>query len=100
MTKPLTEDDLATALNELNQDLTEPWVLLDGKLHKTFVLTDFISAFGFMTGVAMEAEKVNHHPDWFNSYKTVKIDLTTHEAGGISEKDFALARAIEKRLNA
>ena len=72
------------------------WELIDNKLHKQFEFKNFIQAFGFMTQVAMIAEKSDHHPEWFNVYKTVKVDLTTHEADGITERDFALAIAMDK----
>ena len=72
------------------------WVLIDNKLHKQFEFKNFIQAFGFMTQVAMIAEKSDHHPEWFNVYKTVKVDLTTHEADGITERDFTLAIAMDK----
>ena len=72
------------------------WELIDNKLHKQFEFKNFIQAFGFMTQVAMIAEKSDHHPEWFNVYKTVKVDLTTHEADGITERDFTLAIAMDK----
>jgi 4a-hydroxytetrahydrobiopterin dehydratase len=70
--------------------------LKDGKLNKTFVFTSFVDAFGFMTRVALHAEKLNHHPEWFNVYNRVEIDLTTHEAGGLTVRDFNLATAIDE----
>lgn len=72
------------------------WQLTDNKLHKQFEFKNFIQAFGFMTQVALIAEKSDHHPEWFNVYKTVKVDLTTHEADGITERDFVLAIAMDK----
>ncbi len=88
------------ALELLNAPLPEAdaWALRDGKLHKVFVFADFIEAFGFMSRVALLAEKMNHHPEWSNVYKQVRVDLTTHEAGGISERDFRLASAMEALL--
>ncbi|ORU90875.1 MAG: hypothetical protein A6F71_07905 [Cycloclasticus sp. symbiont of Poecilosclerida sp. M] len=71
------------------------WSLLDGKLHREFIFNNFIEAFGFMTKAAILAEKSNHHPEWFNVYKKVVVDLTTHEAGGITERDFNLAKEME-----
>ncbi len=62
---------------------------------REFVFPDFVRAFAFMTQVALEAEKRNHHPDWSNVYNRVTIALTTHDAGGLTERDFALARAID-----
>jgi 4a-hydroxytetrahydrobiopterin dehydratase len=67
------------------------WSLENGKLHRVFEFDDFVSAFGFMTRLALVAEAQNHHPEWSNVYKRVVVDLTTHDAGGISEKDFDLA---------
>lgn len=70
------------------------WSLNDDKLHREFIFSDFVSAFGFMSQVALIAERANHHPEWSNVYKKVSINLTTHEAGGISNKDFTLANEI------
>lgn len=63
---------------------------------RRFSFTDFVEAFGFMSEVALEAEKMNHHPEWTNVYRHVDIRLTTHDAGGLTELDIALARAIER----
>lgn len=71
------------------------WQVVNGKLHREYKFTDFVHAFGFMTQAALIAESMNHHPEWFNVYHTVRIDLTTHDAGGISNKDFELARKLE-----
>lgn len=65
-------------------------------LTKTFVFDDFAHAFGWMTKVAIWAEKMGHHPDWSNSYKTVKVTLTTHDAGGLTAKDIELARKMDE----
>ena len=62
---------------------------------KTFVFKDFNQAFGFMTRSALVAEKMDHHPEWFNVYRTVEVTLSTHDAGGLTEKDIALAKAME-----
>ena len=72
------------------------WEIKDDKLHQQFVFKDFIQAFGFMTQVAIIAERDNHHPEWSNVYKTVVVDLTTHEAGGITQRDFDLALAMDE----
>ena len=82
-------------LGKLNKDNKQPWRVVDDKLHKEFVFADFIEAFGFMTRCAIIAEKMNHHPEWFNVYKKVSVDLVTHEAGGLTELDFELAESIE-----
>ena len=70
------------------------WELGDDVLYRQFSFDDFVAAFGFMTRVALLAERANHHPEWRNVYNRVEIALTTHDAGGITEKDFALAREI------
>lgn len=75
------------------------WEVVDEKLQKTFIFKNFIEAFGFMTQAAIISEKTNHHPEWFNVYKTVKVDLTTHEVDGISQRDFDLAVAMDKIAN-
>ena len=62
---------------------------------KKFVFKDFNEAFGFMTRVALTAEKMDHHPEWFNVYKTVEVTLSTHDAGGVTEKDVALAKLMD-----
>ena len=72
------------------------WSIQNDKLHRELVFADFAAAFGFMTQVALFAEKHDHHPEWFNVYNKVRVDLTTHDAGGISAKDFALARYIDE----
>ena len=74
------------------------WVLKDEKLHRVLNFADFVEAFGFMTQVALMAERINHHPEWCNVYKTVAISLTTHEAGGLTQKDLDLAQAINRLL--
>jgi 4a-hydroxytetrahydrobiopterin dehydratase len=82
-------------LEALNAASQVPWGLCQGKLNKEFHFKDFVTAFGFMTRVALVAEAMDHHPEWFNVYSTVRVDLATHDAGGITELDFALARRIE-----
>jgi len=72
------------------------WCIEAGKLHREFRFGDFNEAFAFMTRVAMVAEQLGHHPEWFNVYSSVRVDLTTHDAGGVSELDFELAA----RMNA
>lgn len=70
------------------------WDIVDGKLHKTFTFSSFVTAFGFMSSVALLAEAMGHHPEWSNVYNRVTIALTTHDAGGISSLDFTLAQKI------
>ena len=72
------------------------WSIKDGKLHQVFTLSDFTQAFGFMAQVAIVAEKMNHHPEWSNVYKTVSIDLMTHSEGRITELDVTLATQISQ----
>jgi len=96
MVEKCDKSQIQKSLAELNNVATSPWEVKNGKLCKAFVFTDFASAFGFMSSVAIYAEKQNHHPEWFNVYNRVSIALTTHEAGGISQRDFDLAHLIEK----
>ena len=70
------------------------WSVGNGKLHKEFTFKSFIEAFGFMTTAALHIEKMNHHPEWFNVYNKVKVDLVTHDAGGITQNDIDLARTL------
>jgi 4a-hydroxytetrahydrobiopterin dehydratase len=72
------------------------WSLVNGKLHRAFECKDFISAFGNMTRVALVAESMNHHPEWFNVWNKVIIDLNTHSVSGISDYDFKLAEKINE----
>ncbi len=71
------------------------WELAGGKLHREFKFGDFVEAFGFMSRVALAAERMDHHPEWFNVYNRVSIDLTTHDCDGISDRDFELAGKID-----
>ncbi len=87
--RKLSPTEVETALSSLSG-----WTLQNGKLHKEFKFKTFVEAFGFMTQIALVAESKNHHPDWCNAYNRVKIDLTTHESGGISERDLDLAGRI------
>lgn len=84
-------------LGKLNENLKRnTWTIENDKLHKEFIFSNFIEAFGFMTRVAIIAESMNHHPEWFNVYKKVVIDLITHEADGLTERDFQLAARLEQ----
>jgi 4a-hydroxytetrahydrobiopterin dehydratase len=71
------------------------WTVKDGKLHRELTFPDFTQAFAFMTDVAREADALDHHPEWFNVYNRVVIDLATHDAAGITTLDFELARRAE-----
>jgi len=87
----LRDEEIAAKLAEV-----PGWSLRDGKLHRELVFADFTAAFGFMARVALHAERRDHHPEWSNVYNRVSIDLTTHDAGGISERDFELARVVNE----
>ena len=89
--RKLTDSEIQAKLAKLSG-----WKIKNGKLHKTFQFDSFIDAFAFMTKVAIAAEKLNHHPEWFNVYNKVTVDLTTHDLGGISTFDFELATTMEK----
>ena len=78
---------------ELQTGLSE-WSVKNDKLHKEFKFDNFNQAFGFMTRAAMEIEKMNHHPEWFNVYNRITVELTTHDAGGITKNDVNLARIL------
>ena len=85
----LSETEITEELKKL-----EGWNIIDNKLHKEFQFDSFNQAFGFMTRAAMEIEKMNHHPEWFNVYNRITVDLTTHDAGGITNNDVNLARTL------
>ncbi|XP_067876510.1 pterin-4-alpha-carbinolamine dehydratase isoform X1 [Heterodontus francisci] len=76
------------------------WAEVEGRdaIYKEFVFKNFNQAFGFMTRVALQAEKMDHHPEWFNVYNKVHITLSTHECGGLSERDIKLATFTEEAL--
>ncbi|MDH3314085.1 MAG: 4a-hydroxytetrahydrobiopterin dehydratase [Nitrosopumilus sp.] len=85
----LSKDDIDEELKGL-----PGWMVVNEKLHKEFQFENFNQAFGFMTRAAMEIEKMNHHPEWFNVYNRITIELTTHDAGGITKNDVSLARIL------
>ena len=87
----LIRDMLDAALKE-----RPDWKLAGDAIERRFVFRDFSEAFAFMTRVAMAAEKMDHHPEWSNVYKTVDVRLSTHDAGGLTELDFDLARRIDR----
>jgi len=70
------------------------WSVVNGKLHKDYVFDDFVEAMGFMTRAAIHIEKMNHHPEWFNVYNKISVDLVTHDAGGITQNDIILAKTL------
>jgi 4a-hydroxytetrahydrobiopterin dehydratase len=89
--KPLTQNELSNALAGLKD-----WQIIDGKLHRDLKFKSFVEAFGFMSSIAIVAESQGHHPEWFNVYNRVTIDLVTHDAGGITNKDTELASIINE----
>jgi len=93
MPQKLTAEARKSALAKLNG-----WSDVPGRdaIARKFVFKDFNQAFGFMTRAALVAEKMDHHPEWFNVYKTVEVTLSTHDAGGLTDKDIALAQAMDK----
>ena len=90
-TKKLPAASIARKLKSL-----PGWTHAHGTLHRQYTFVDFSEAFGFMARAALAAEKMNHHPDWSNGYNKVKVDLSTHDAGGITNLDFRLAEAMER----
>ncbi|MEX0283882.1 MAG: 4a-hydroxytetrahydrobiopterin dehydratase [Paracoccaceae bacterium] len=99
MTDKLTEAERAEGLTPLMEN---GWSMVEGRdaIAKTFVFTNFVTAFQWMTGVAIWAEKWNHHPEWSNVYKTVDVTLSTHDAGGLTELDVKLARKMDAMAEA
>ena len=85
----LSELEIEEELKQLSE-----WSVKNDKLHKEFKFDNFNQAFGFMTRAAMEIEKMNHHPEWFNVYNRITVELTTHDAGGITKNDVNLARIL------
>jgi 4a-hydroxytetrahydrobiopterin dehydratase len=97
MGERLTDSALDGRLATLNATGSGDWSVYDkGKLAKTFHFADFVQAFAFMTYCALVAERLNHHPEWFNVYATVRVALTTHDAHGITALDFELAREMDR----
>ena len=90
-TSKLSESDITSRLEKL-----VGWHVDNGKLYREFVFKDFVEAFGFMTRAAFAVEKINHHPEWSNTYNKVRIHLVTHEVGGLSASDFALAQRLNE----
>ena len=86
----LSNEEIQAALADL-----PGWSVVDGKLHREYQFADFVHAFGFMATAAIAIEAMGHHPEWFNVYHRVRIDLTTHDAGGITANDTELASKLE-----
>ncbi|CAD5272297.1 putative pterin-4-alpha-carbinolamine dehydratase [Alteromonas sp. 38] len=97
MSTLLTREEIQVNLETLNEGLeeNERWALNDNAIEKTFTFKSFIRAFGWMSQIAIWAEKLKHHPEWFNVYNRVEVKLTTHDVGGLSELDFKLATKME-----
>jgi len=96
MAKPLQPDEITRAVTVLNAQAGKvSWKVKDSKLCKMFVFDNFIDAFSWMTQCAIWAEKLDHHPEWCNVYKRVDVNLITHDAGGLTELDFSLARKMD-----
>jgi 4a-hydroxytetrahydrobiopterin dehydratase len=91
--KQLNDTEIEAGLAEL-----AGWEVRDGKLHRHFEFGSFVEAFGFMASAALVAEKMDHHPEWSNVYNQVDVELSTHDAGGVTEFDFELARAMNGLL--
>jgi 4a-hydroxytetrahydrobiopterin dehydratase len=89
--KKLSEAEITALLPKL-----QGWSVVNGKLHREFACKDFVTAFGNMTRAALVAEKMDHHPEWFNVWNKVVIDLTTHSVKGISDYDFKLAEKLNE----
>lgn len=87
----MTSEEIEQRLRNL-----EGWSKSGEKLRRRFEFEDFVTAFGWMASVALVAERMNHHPDWKNVYRTVEVELWTHDAGGLTDNDFELARAMNR----
>src|SRR5512134_2946943 len=93
MSRPvkLTDDELRAEMSKLPE-----WTLEGKKLHREYLFTDFVTAFGFMASAALVAQSMDHHPEWFNVWNKVRVDLTTHDAGGITSLDVKLAQTMDE----
>jgi 4a-hydroxytetrahydrobiopterin dehydratase len=87
----LSEKEVSAELRKLTG-----WKVINGNLHRVFEFKDFSAAFGFMARAALAAEKMDHHPDWSNSWNKVTVDLCTHSAGGLTKNDFELAAKMQQ----
>lgn len=96
MNAKYTDREVGNQIAKINQEREEKqwWILKDGKLYRQFVFSSFVEAFAWMTAIAIHAEKLAHHPEWFNVYNRVDVYLTTHDAGGITALDFELATVM------
>jgi 4a-hydroxytetrahydrobiopterin dehydratase len=87
----LNEQEIKSKLSTIDKS----WSISDKHIKRTFVFKDFVEAFSFMTSAAILSEKLNHHPNWKNVYNKVEITLSTHDAGGLTDLDFKLAKAMD-----
>ena len=94
----MSAEKLSPAAIEVQLAALPDWALDQHKLYRHFVFENFVEAFGFISQVALLAETMNHHPQWSNNYNRVEIYLTTHDAGGITARDFTLAGRIDSLL--
>ncbi len=88
--RKLTQGEIELVLSRL-----AGWEIAGGKLHREYRFRDFVEAWGFMSSAALVIQQMNHHPEWFNVYHTVRVDLVTHDAGGITRRDVELAEKLE-----
>jgi 4a-hydroxytetrahydrobiopterin dehydratase len=87
----LSDEEIADRFAQL-----EGWDLVDGRLHRHLEFADFVEAFGFMTQVALAAERLDHHPDWTNVWNRVDVTISSHDAGGLTARCFQLAEAVDR----
>nr|XP_036212841.1 pterin-4-alpha-carbinolamine dehydratase isoform X4 [Bactrocera oleae] len=102
--KTIAKKKMAKLTEQERSELLQPilaagWSLVDNRdaIYKEFLFSDFNAAFSFMSGVALLAEKLNHHPEWFNVYNKVQVTLSTHDVGGLSAKDIRVAKYMEEQ---
>mmetsp|Transcript_16522 Transcript_16522/g.30064 ORF Transcript_16522/g.30064 Transcript_16522/m.30064 type:complete len:152 (-) Transcript_16522:148-603(-) len=97
---PLSEEERSSAIDQLNKSgaFLDDWKLVDDRdaIQKTFEFADFSQSWSFMSRVALLAEKMDHHPEWFNVYNRVEVTLSTHDCGGLSQKDIAMAKEMNQ----
>jgi len=88
--RKLNEEEVKLALSRLTR-----WSVVGGKLHREFQFKDFVEAWGFLSSAALVVQQMDHHPEWSNVYGTVRVDIVTHDVGGISRRDIELAEKLE-----
>jgi len=93
--KSMNTQEAQQAFELLQQQAQAPWQLQESSLHAQWQFKNFLQAMAFMNAVAEVAERMNHHPEWSNVYNRVNVRLTTHDAGGLTDLDFALAQAMD-----